>query len=176
MSNSQPVWPGQHKPIVQLQSSRELCSACAASPLKGFRCTYRAPCIKKAARSPAQTHTHLLCPYRHSRQSSALPHCHGQSITETRLWNNPSSVLRATATPQENSWGLSPAAGVIRGGRGTTCGETQHGSPGSLLMKVKREKIPVVFLLFFAVWCLWWLFWNTDVKRLWVLHLSQHLK
>lgn len=96
-------------------------SACAASPLKGSRCIYRVPCINKGPWSPAQTHTHFLCPHIHSRQSSALPHCHGQSVTETGLWNNPSSVLRATETPQDNSWGLFPAAGVIRGGRGTTC-------------------------------------------------------
>lgn len=120
-SNSQPVWPGQHKPILQLQSSRELCSACAASPLKGSRCIYRTPYINKALWSPAQTHTHLLCPHMHSRQSSALPHCHRQSITETGLQNNPSSVLRATEIPQDNSWGLLPAAGLIRESRGKTC-------------------------------------------------------
>lgn len=66
------------------------------------------------------THTHLLCPHMHSRQSSALPHCHGQSITQTRLQNSPSSVLRAAEIPRGNSWGLLPAAGVIRGGGGTT--------------------------------------------------------
>lgn len=63
MSNSQPVWPGQHKPILQLQSSRELCSACAASPLKGSRCIYRVPCINKA---PWSQHRHTLTPFAHT--------------------------------------------------------------------------------------------------------------
>lgn len=103
-SNSQPVWPGQYKPVSQLQSSSALCSACAASSLKGSRCIYRAPCMHKALWSPAHTltsFTHTCTANRAQLSPTAMAEHHRH-----RTLNNPSSVLRATETPQDNSWGL----------------------------------------------------------------------
>lgn len=99
MSSSQPEWLGQHKPVWQLLSSNELlCSPCAASPMKGSRCVYRAPCKNEASCSQVDTCLPPLLIDVQQGRSRISPTATGQSIIETGLqthFNNSSSALES---------------------------------------------------------------------------------
>lgn len=71
------------------------------------------------------THTYLFCSHMHSRADLRSPPPPGGTASQRQNFGHTSTTLqvlwRATEPQEDNSSGLLPAAGEIRGGRVTTC-------------------------------------------------------